>query len=71
MKLETRLKRLATRLPIRQQTLEFVGDDLWRELSQVDRDACQSAIAELLLQVLRAEARHETNTSVEERNEHE
>lgn len=71
MKLETKLKRLVDRLPARQQTLDFLGDNLWQELSRDHQQGCRQAIADLLLLVLQEEPRNETNDNAKEKAEDE
>ena len=71
MKLENKLKRLVARLPARQQTLDFAGDNLWQVLPSVDQQACRRAIANLLLQVLQDEPHETMNNDTEENDDHE
>ena len=71
MQLETKLEGLAARLPARQRTLEFLGDNTWQELSRDDQQACRQAVANVLLQVLRDEPHNETNSNTQEEDEHE
>ena len=52
MKLETKLKQLAVRLPAKQQMLDFSNDNHWQELSRDDQQSCRHAIVDLLLHVL-------------------
>ncbi len=51
MKLETRRKQLAKKLPPKQQTLDFGNSQLWQQLLEADQLACREAIAKLLYQV--------------------
>jgi len=71
MQLETKLRRLAAQLPVRQQTLEFLGDSIWNELSHGDQHVCRQAITNLLLQVLQDESSNEFYDNSEEEDEHE
>ena len=71
MKLAIQLKRLAARLPARQQTLEFLCDNIWQELSRDDQKACRQAIASVVLQVLQDEAHDHLHSNAEESSEHE
>ena len=71
MKLETKLKRLVARLPARQQTLDFLGDNLWQELSRDHQQACRQAIAGLLLLVLQEESQNEAIDNTEEKDKYE
>jgi len=59
MKLETRRKHLAKKLPPKQQTLDFANSQLWQRLRQDDQLACRDAIANLLCQVLLATQENE------------
>ena len=71
MQLETKLRRLAAQLPVRQQILEFLGDSIWNELSHGDQHVCRQAITNLLLQVLQDESNNESYDYSEEEDEHE
>jgi len=71
MTLETKIKRLVARLPARQQTLDFLGDNLWQELSRDHQQACCRAIAGLLLLALQEESHSKANDNTEEKDEYE
>lgn len=71
MQLETKLRRLAAQLPVRQQTLDFLGVGIWNELPHSDQQACRQAIANLLLQVLQDDSNSESYDHSEEEDEHE
>lgn len=48
---ERQLRQLAQTLPPKQQTLDFVHSNLWRQLPVTDRRACCDALAALLYQL--------------------
>jgi hypothetical protein len=49
---EDQLRQLAQTLPPKQQTLDFIHSNLWRQLPAADRRACRDAIAALLSQLV-------------------
>jgi len=52
--IEGQLKQLVQALPPKQQTLDIVHSNLWRQLPAADRRACRDVITALLSQLVRA-----------------
>ena len=56
---EKAMDKYQTILPQRQQVFDFAKSNLWQRLPADNRRACEASLAQLLLQVLSHDRRHE------------